>query len=158
MGQRGPKPTPTPVLKLRGSELAKEPKRKNEVKAAGVCRCPKWLKGEGKRKFNQLKKILVERGVLDALDSEALGRYCDTWILWRRMRDDMDIGGMTHTVATKSGATIQPRPCVKLANIYADQLKKLEAEFGMTPSARVGLPATKPKSSAAGKARFFQSA
>ena len=50
MGKRGPKPTPTAVLKLRGSTLVSKRREALEVQGPeGVPDCPDWLTGQNSR-------------------------------------------------------------------------------------------------------------
>lgn len=78
MGARGPQPTPTSTLKLRGSWRAKT--RQNEPQfAAGVPVCPKWITGEARREWRRILPQLEAAGLLTAADLAALAAYCDAW-------------------------------------------------------------------------------
>lgn len=49
MGKRGPAPTPTNILKLRGSTLVTERRLRSEVKGpTGNPECPDWLDEDAK--------------------------------------------------------------------------------------------------------------
>ena len=63
MGQRGPKPTPTRILKLKGSWRANL--NRDEPEAPDGCpSCPTWLDAEGKRCWAQETRSLKAMGLL----------------------------------------------------------------------------------------------
>jgi hypothetical protein len=77
--------------------------------------------------------MLLGMNVVGTIDGNALARYCLTHQLW--IESD----------------SVHER--VKLAGVLA----KLEAEFGLTPSARARLTIAPPKETKSGKSRFFAS-
>jgi len=159
MGKRGPKKTPTRILKLRGSWLADT--REDEPKLeSDIPNCPVWVKGIARRKYKELTKLLNTMGVLTKIDRNALARYCDTWAWWREAREFIKKNGMVYVTYTggdgneKKIKYIQQFPQVNIANKLAAQLGRLEAEFGLTPSARAGMTINK-KDTMNTKTRFF---
>src|SRR5215468_3667791 len=82
MGRRGPAPTPTPILELRGSRLAN--RNRHEPKGPpGKPRCPDWLDDDAKTAWRKLVPELEMMGVLTRIDANALARYCRLWSRWR---------------------------------------------------------------------------
>ncbi len=154
MGARGPAPTPTAVLKLRGSWLAKD--RTGEPEPShDRPRCPAWLDSCAKNLWRRLIPQLEAMGVLGTCDRNAVARYCLTFSKWRRAETFLMKHGDTATVRGE----LKPYPQVKMAMALADQLLKLEREFGLTPSARARL--AKPKDNPnenRGKSRFIKDA
>lgn len=145
MGQRGPKPTPTKILKLRGSWLAKtrdgEPQPRCELPP-----CPAWLDSLSKSLFRTLAKQLVEAGILTRLDRQALARYCVLSIRWRKMEQFIQQHGEVCEVYSEPDEQgqrvllkIDLYPQVRLASTLATELLRIENHFGLTPSARTAL-------------------
>jgi P27 family predicted phage terminase small subunit len=132
MGQRGPAPTPTEVLKRRGSWRAK--KRKNEPKAATTTRprCPNWLNVEARKEWQRLVVELEDMGVLAVTDRNALSRYCVLLVRWRAAEKVLRAEGTTFMGAGGP----QARPETREARDLAAELGRIEREFGLTPSAR----------------------
>jgi len=160
VGRRGPVRTPTRVLELHRSWRAKaradepEPERKRPV-------CPRWLRDEAKRVWRELIPQLESMGTLGRCDRNALARYCQTWAKWRVAEEFLAESGDVYVRRGDSGKieAIKEYPQASLALRLADQLLKLEREFGLTPSARAGL--AKPKDNPnenRGKERFFKKA
>lgn len=165
MGQRGPKPTPTKVLKIRGSWRAKE--RSNEPKPEGkVPLCPSWLDGKSKALFAVLTRQLAPLGLLTDLDRQALARYCRLSTRWRAMEEFIQTHGETCEIYAmdKQGntflAALKLYPQVRVASALAAELLRIENHFGLTPRARMGLQTEKkdPYADADPKARFFRQA
>lgn len=162
MGRRGPAPTPTNVLKLRGSTLVTQRRLQNEVKGpTGNPECPDWLDEDGKAMWEKLVPQLSAMGILTKVDGNALGRYCRLWARWRKAEDFITERGEMYPLKDDQGNVkcFQQWPQVAIAHKLSQQLTKLEAEFGMTPSARARIqlnnsPATESRSH--DKGRFFQ--
>ncbi len=165
MGRRGPPPTPTAVLTLRGSTLVTQKRLAREMKAAaGAPRCPDWLDADSKAAWKRLVPQLVGMGVLMRVDQNALARYCRLWSRWRKMEVFIDKHGEAYPLKDEQGKVrcLQQFPQVAIANKLAQQLTRLEQEFGMTPSARTRIQVMPQpagtEAPAGGKARFFDSA
>ncbi len=147
MAGNGPAPTPTNILKMRGSWRAN--KRSSEPVASGKPVCPRWLTPGAKNAWQRVVPKLQRLGVLGESDAEALTRYCVTLDWWQQLaRMDLD-------PLTREGWRVS----VMLGKL-SEQLTRLEAQFGMTPSARTRVhaapAATRPN--AKDKSRFFRSA
>lgn len=160
MGQRGPAPTPTAVLKLRGSSLVTHRREDGEVKGpAGRPTCPKWLDADARAAWRQLVPLLDEMGVLSRIDGNALGRYCRLWTRWRKAEDFIDKHGDMYPLKDETGQVkyFQQWPQVAIASKLAQNLTRLEQEFGMTPSARTRLqmPTSPVTEAVSAKQRFF---
>ncbi len=137
MGTRGPPPTPTPVLAMRGSWRSKRNPRE-PCPEPGRPRCPRWLDKQAKAAWKQLAPQLDRMGVLAKVDGNALARYCQLWARWRSAEEFLRDRGDTHLVKDADGHVkgIRAYPQVRIANQLAEQLLRLEQQFGMTPSAR----------------------
>ena len=160
MGKRGPAPTPTPILKLRGSKRVTRKREAREVSApAGTPDRPDWLDDDARKAWDELVPMLEGMGVLTRVDGNALARYCRLWSRWRRAEAFIDQHGEMYPLKDDSGNVkyFQQWPQVAVAGKLALQLTRLEQEFGMTPSARARIQLA-PKTQEAGrdKARFFK--
>lgn len=162
MGKRGPKPTPTKILKLRGSTLVSKEREQGEVQGPnGVPDCPEWLDDEAKSAWQDVAPMLEGMGVLTRIDGNALARYCRLWSRWRKAEDFIEQKGEMYPLRSDDGKVkyFQQWPQVSIANKLAQQLTKIEAEFGMTPSARARLSvAPISKAQDDGKEKYFKTA
>ena len=79
--------------------------------------------------------------VMTRADVEALARYCDTYEWWLAVREKLKKEGDTYPILNDKGEIkyIAQRPEVSIAHKLAQQLRQLEADFGLSPAARVSL-------------------
>lgn len=77
-------------------------------------------------------------GLLAKVDGPALARYCALTVRWRQALLFIEEHGETYPVRDTEGTVIGLRtfPQVWLMKGLAQELLRLEREFGMTPSAR----------------------
>jgi P27 family predicted phage terminase small subunit len=148
MGKRGPKPTPTAVLRARNSWRGSVNRGEPEFDATPP-RCPGWLDAEAKKYWAALAPWLGVADVLRRTDANALARYCTLLARWRKCEEFIQKHGDTYTVKNNKGEVVGVKefPQVRRASDLAAQLVRLEAEFGLTPSARSRIavdPAAKP--------------
>lgn len=81
---------------------------------------------------------LVRLGVLDSADGRALARYCELTVQHWDATQAINKEGLTYESLTQSGGTkIVKRPEIEIARAAEAELRRLEQEFGLTPSARV---------------------
>lgn len=159
MGLRGPTPTPTEILKRRGSrEVAKRDREPRPEK--GAPRCPAWLDKEAKAVWRQLVPQLEALGVVTKIDGNALARYCRLFVRWKQCDAFVRKYGESYIVKDEEGKqikTCQQFPEVGIINRLGVQLLRLEQEFGLTPAARTRIQVTvEPPKQTEGKARFFR--
>ena len=85
--------------------------------------------------------------VMTRADVEALARYCDTWEWWLATRAKLKAEGDTYPILNDGGQVkyVAQRPEVSIAHKLAVQLRQLEQDFGLNPSARTGLHVEEPK-------------
>jgi P27 family predicted phage terminase small subunit len=79
--------------------------------------------------------------VMTDADVEALARYCDTYEWWLAVRTKLRAEGDTYPILNDGGEVkyIAQRPEVSIAHKLATQLRQLEQDFGLNPSARTSL-------------------
>ena len=76
MGKRGPRPTPTSILKLRGSTLVTPEREAAEVHGpTGAPNRPDWLDDQAKAAWDEIAPMLQDMGILTRIDGNALARY-----------------------------------------------------------------------------------
>jgi len=154
MSKPGRSKTPTAILAKRDSWRAKI--NPNEPKPdIAVPRCPRWLNEKAKYFWNKMVKQLFDAGIITLLDENALARYCDTWVRWRKMAQWMDEHGEAYPVKDEKGEVkyMKAWPQVSMYHQLSHELNRLEQEFGLTPASRPNLKA-EPKQEK-GKSRFF---
>ncbi len=71
-------------------------------------------------------------------DEFALARYCATWVQWRRAQAFVDKHGTSYGLKDGNGRVkcFAPFPETALLSKLSVALSRMEAEFGLTPSAR----------------------
>ena len=124
---------------MRGSKLVIKRRKQTEAKGPeGTPLCPHWLDADAKAKWNELVPKLEQMGVLTLIDQDAVARYCHLWVRWRAAEDFIKKHGEMYPLKDDKGRTkcVQAWPQVATANKLAQQLTRLEQEFGLTPAAR----------------------
>ena len=145
MGKRGPAPTPTAIKLARGTARSR---RKDEPQPpADKIVMPPHLGEVAQAKWKELLPLLEAVRVMTDADVEALARYCDTYEWWLATRAKLRKEGDTYPILNDGGEIkyIAQRPEVSIAHKLATQLRQLEQDFGMNPSARTSLHVEKPK-------------
>lgn len=147
MGQRGPKPLPDNVHALRGNP-SKKPLAalKNGTRVpVEIPEPPREIKGASKKIWDRIAPRLVKLGVIANVDESALVRYCHAYAGYLEVIRDIEKlnrEGAKEGVAHKGLITNTPSGyqqqsvLFQIRSKYHDELKSLEAVFGMTPSAR----------------------
>lgn len=148
MGKRGPIPTPTQILKLRGSYRAEQRTGEPMPEVARPDR-PEWLNAKASAAWDQIVSELDAMGLLGRIDSNALARYCTLWARWRDCEEKVEKFGDSFPIKNPAGEVVgfMPLPHSVQANKLCLLLAPLESKFGMTPSdrARIRLPGEAPK-------------
>lgn len=88
---------------------------------------PKWLTDDAIKVWERTRKQAVEIGIIDNLDAEMLGVYCDVVVKY---------GKLSETVS-KSGEI--ESDSVKLLQSYARLIAQYADKLGFTPAARARL-------------------
>lgn len=137
MGKRGPTPTPTNVLKMRGSWRGEERQNEPQPVIESVT-MPRYLKGRERGIWQYIAPKLLEVRVFSKLDRSALARYCQLEAKFRETMDFLEKNGDTYPVRDKDDNVVSMRlfPQTLLMLKLCDQLGKLESHFGLTPASR----------------------
>lgn len=139
MGKRGPRPTPTAIKLARGTVRGKA-KPEPQPPIDGVA-MPSHLGKVAARRWDELLPLLQGVKVMTRADVEALARYCDTYEWWLATRAKLRKDGDTYPILNDGGEVkyIAQRPEVSIAHKLSQQLRQLEQDFGLNPSARTSL-------------------
>ena len=138
----GPPKTPTAMLKLRGSPLAKT--RSNEPRPqVGIPDPPDYLTKEERANFRRFGKMLNGMGVMTVADAAMLGRYCRMFTRWLEAEKFIAENGTTYPKHDATGKTIGfgEFPQVGIADRAAGHMLKIEVQFGLSPASRPKLAA-----------------
>ncbi|MFM8387609.1 MAG: P27 family phage terminase small subunit [Planctomycetia bacterium] len=146
MAKPGPRPTPTQVLRLRGSWRSKRNPGEPQPEAARP-EAPPWLSDGAKQVFDDYAERLHAAGVLTAVDELALARYADLCVQYRRASDFVAKHGDIYVVRGRRGPQgeeglptgFKTYPQAKRILQLAPLILQLERELGLTPAARAGL-------------------
>jgi P27 family predicted phage terminase small subunit len=125
-------PVPTALKVIRGNP-GKRPINRNEPQPSRHVVMPEWLSPEAQRHWPAVAEQLHAAGLLTAIDTTALGLYCEAFARWKHANAQIVKYGTV--VKSPNGFPIQS-PYLAIANKAHDQMTKLLAEFGMTPSSR----------------------
>lgn len=139
MGLRGPKPKPTAVRVFEGDPGRLLPRRQGEVMPGIAEDCPaapEWLGDVGKAIWAEVAPSLHRIGCLSVNDERLLALYCDAWEDFFEARNSLAEDGK---VATTDKGSMLAHPMVKQKRDAMTTIKQIGGEFGMSPSARVGL-------------------
>lgn len=145
MGRRGPAPTPSPILKLRGT-FRKDRNRSEPQPEQSAPPCPEYLEEPAKAVWNELLPQLQATGVLSRIDANALARYCTYFARWRKAEAFLAKNGDVYPLKDGNGKVkcLQPFPQVSIASKLGALLTRLEQEFGLTPSSRTRIQSALP--------------
>lgn len=145
MGKRGPRPTSTVKLRLRGSWRGKTVARKNEVKPkSAVPNPPAAMSKEAKAEWKRVVKELDALGLIAKIDRAALTILCNAWGDYVEARAKLK--NPTDRIYENEKGEIKPHPFVKIQNDAAALWHRMCKEFGLAPASRAGLqPTGKPK-------------
>lgn len=145
MGKRGPARTPTPLLKLVGSNRVAEREHK-EPKPTKAKPTSSINMSEAERHvFDQVFDFVSGMGLHAVTDGNALARYAKNVVLYNTLAAFCDKNGETYMQYeyTKEGEK-RPKqmkrfPQSMQRNEVEMMLLRLEREFGLTPAARASL-------------------
>ena len=134
----GRKPKPTQLKVVTGNP-GRRPLNECEPVASSVRPvAPDWLDTEAAMEWSRVTVLLDEIGMLSQTDAAALEAYCVCYGRWKDAERKVVEGGMI-----VRGAKDQPikSPWLRVAETALADMRKLLAEFGLTPSSRSRLVA-----------------
>lgn len=131
----GPPPTPRGLRVLRGNP-GKRRLPKTELRPTPGASCPSDLSAAARTEWKRLEPELLRLGILTRIDRALLAAYCDAWsdFVWAVKQTR---GGRRTTIA--GNGTEIPHPAMTIKSQASERLRKLAAEFGFSPAARMRL-------------------
>jgi P27 family predicted phage terminase small subunit len=160
MGARGPLPTPTRILQLRGSRRARDRVAGGEPQPDALEKlppCPKRLKGEARKLWKVYGGQLIRQSLLTELDLGLLEDLCQVQARLLKAEEQLDKFG--EVLVSDQGGMYQS-PYLAIVNKCMAQLQVLRDRFGMGPAARprvrTATPPVSEEPPANDKSRFFR--
>lgn len=153
---RGRKPKPTAAKKLAGNP-GKRPLNENEPEPTALAELPAppdFLLPDAVAEWERVGPELVTCGLLTVADVAHFAAYCQCWARYVEAERWIQENGICMTIRNDKGEVkfSQPVPRFSIAKAMLEKLRSFGSEFGLSPSARVGLDGAgnggKPKSSA----------
>ena len=132
---RGRKPTPTKLKELAGNpgHRALNSSEPEPPVPARPPYAPRFLNEDGKKEWRRVVGILMDLGLYTELDRAALTMYCQAygrWVQAERILATQDL------VLVGSEGGMYQNPMLHVANKAWEQMRKILAEFGLSPSSR----------------------
>lgn len=138
---KGRKPKPTGIKELEGNPGKRalnkqEPKPENAIPI-----CPPHLNGSARTEWKRITHELHALKIISRIDRAALVAYCQAWGDYVKACNKLKKEG--EVIISDKGGMYQ-NPWVSIKNRSMDQLVKISAEFGMTPSSRARVKVETP--------------
>jgi P27 family predicted phage terminase small subunit len=154
VGERGPKPLPANVHKLRGNASHKPlASLLDDIVRPDVeiPECPQHLDEEAMAEWARITPHLERLGLISQLDRAALVGYCQAWsdYVWaaRRIADlnQGDASGERGRIWDTPSGYKQISVPMQIKNRALDQMDKFLAHFGLSPALRSRVTASDPR-------------
>lgn len=146
MGKRGPAKKPSAISRLQGNpgHRALNPDEPVSPEMTSL-RPPRILRGIARKEWQRVAPLLSTMGVLREADTALLSAYCHAYQEWCEAVSWMAENGSTMTIRDDKGfvKSVQVVPQWRIAQGAAERMKRLGAEFGLSPSSRAALKVEK---------------
>lgn len=109
---------------------------------------PAHLSERGLVVWKQTAPGLLNLGVLQVTDRDALVRYCELEAQWRELNRDVVENGTVEFIHTKHGGFEKERPQHSQLLKVTAELNRLAAQFGLNPAMRARLRVQAPPTEA----------
>lgn len=140
---KGRKPTPKPILQMRGSRV-RGPHRKGIDAPPGVPPAPAWLGEIAREEWERIVPMLEASKVMSPRHQQTLAGYCDSFADMVQADSELKEGGTT--IVDEKGR-VSNHPAWLRKRDARNQMLKFASEFGLTASAlaRVSAVENAPK-------------
>lgn len=155
---RGPLPTPSAVLQMRGSWRGRQRARREPKPKAGTPNKPRWLSESAKLLWPKVVAILEGMpGLLTQADVFVVGRYCEVFVDWLRCVEGVRKHGEGVVVEEKGIKKALHFPHASYRIKYEEILGRLEGKLGLSPAdrARISLDMDGAPKAGDDRERFF---
>jgi len=162
MGARGPAPTPTAILELRGSSALRykdshprsrdgEPRPANRRPS-----CPSFLQGEARKEWNRVVKELLAMGCLAELDRGLLASYCEAFAEFMLASQEVGRQGRVVEKTEEQGKVIRVEinPWMDVREKAFKRMAAAAREFGLSPSLRTRIRVQEPEKQVSAVSEF----
>ena len=133
-GKSGRKTKPKVLKELAGTFRADQHNENEPIMPALdiAPRCPAHLKGEVRKTWQRVGRLLAKTGVLTQADLHALEAYCVVFARWQ----DAETNLTTYGVMLTRDGQLFASPFLRIAEDSLKQMRAWMVEFGLTPSSR----------------------
>ncbi len=138
MARRGPKPVPTALKVVRGTDQPCRVKKNEPKPKTDSIKRPFKLSHIASLQWTKVSRQLKAAKLLTNIDTHALALYCESYATYIEAKGLIREQGVV--VDGLNGAEKQSAYFL-VANKAQDQMLKLMVEFGMTPSSRTRVSA-----------------
>lgn len=128
---RGRKPTPKPLLKIRGSRI-RGPHKAGIEAAPGMPPAPHWLSDLAREEWERIVPMLEASKVMSPRHQQTLAAYCDS--LADMIEADRELKANGATFMDDKGR-VSNHPAWNRKRDARNQMLKFASEFGLTASA-----------------------
>jgi P27 family predicted phage terminase small subunit len=128
---KGRKPTPKPILSLRGSRV-RGPHSTGIDAPPGVPPAPAWLSDVGRAEWDRIVPMLEASKVMSPRHQQTLAAYCDSFADMVQADSELKANG---TTLMDDKGKVTNHPAWNRKRDARNQMLKFAAEFGLTASA-----------------------
>lgn len=140
----GPAPKPTNLRIIEGNPGKLSLNKREPKPVPTKPSAPKFLSPAAKYEWRRVATELHRLGLLTGIDRATLAAYCQAYADWKAAVEFIKEHGSVYKVldSKERVVAVKPYPQVVIARNASEQIRKLAAEFGMTPAARsrISLP------------------
>lgn len=140
----GRKPTPRPILSIRGSRHAKS--RIGEPVPIGSPKKPEWLGEVASAKWDELLPMLERMGVTAETYGDFLAQFCEAFQDFCDAKKEIEEYGGATCLSDKGNRYQHPAVALKLGAI--NRMLRFGCEFGLSPSSIRSVTKTDSKNQA----------
>jgi len=123
---------PTAVKKREGNPGKRKLNRFEAHPQLEIPPCPKHFDSIARDEWNRVTPLLLDLGLITALDLAPLAGYCLAFSRWVKAEKEVQREGIL--IEGRQGPV--KNPAVMLAEHSLEQIRRFCIEFGMTPAAR----------------------
>lgn len=111
---------------------------------------PAFLNADGLAVWHKLAPRLATMKILQHIDAETFGRYCNNFGRWVKLQKRLDEEGETYTSESPHGTYVRSHPAFMIADRLDRALERAEANFALNPADRQRLFAARAAAAGAG--------